>query len=313
MTGSLEYHEINRAHGVAGWRTVLGTVLLLILFLWLPVVVSVPFLAGLTIDGASQQRITDFFNLDPVTPGNLAYLDLGLATAIGSAMFVAWLIHGHQAPRWLLSVAGRIRWRWFLTCLGLAVITLVVTLAVSAILPAGSSETQMSGPVHDFTRQTFWFVVVIVVLTPFQAAGEEFAFRGYLTQAWGGWASLRSRRWGRVVAVVVPALFFALAHGLGQDVPVFFDRFAFGVVAGILVIATGGLEAGLAMHVLNNLVAFGVALAFGDITTTLTEASGSWWMIVSTLTQSLVFAALVLWAARRQNVALRFGPQAPPL
>jgi len=313
MTGCLEYHEINRAHGVAGWRTVFGTVLLLILFLWLPVVVSVPFIIGLMIDGADQQRITDFLALDPVTPGNLAYLDLGLATAIGSSMFVAWLMHGHQAPRWLLSVAGRIRWRWLLTCLGLAVITLVVTLGVAALLPDSAGETSMSGSLNDFTRQTFWFVVVIGVLTPLQAAGEEFAFRGYLTQAWGGWASLRSRTWGRCVAVVVPAFLFALAHGLGQDVPVFFDRLAFGLVAGFLVIVTGGLEAGLAMHVLNNVVAFGVALAFGDMTSALTDSTGSWWMIVSTLTQSLVFAGLVLWAARRRGVALRFGTDARPL
>ena len=66
--------------------------------------------------------------------------------------------------------------------------------------------------------------------------------------------------------MLVPALLFALAHGLGQSAPVFFDRFAFGVVAGILVIRTGGLEAAIAMHVLNNFLAFGLALRFGDMT-----------------------------------------------
>ena len=35
-------------------------------------------------------------------------------------------------------------------------------------------------------------------------------------------------------------------------------------------ITTGGLEAGIAMHVLNNFLAFGAALAFGDMTTALT-------------------------------------------
>ncbi|WP_447646819.1 CPBP family intramembrane glutamic endopeptidase [Nocardioides zeae] len=43
----------------------------------------------------------------------------------------------------------------------------------------------------------------------------------------------------RTLAVVVPALLFALAHG-AQDPPVFFDRFAFGLAAGVLVILTGG-------------------------------------------------------------------------
>ena len=64
---------------------------------------------------------------------------------------------------------------------------------------------------------------------------------------------------------LVPAVLFALAHGLGQSVPIFFDRLAFGLVAGLLVVLTGGLEAGIAMHVLNNWVAFGLTLAFGDM------------------------------------------------
>ena len=101
---------------------------------------------------------------------------------------------------------------------------------------------------------------MIVLLTPFQAAGEEYLFRGYLTQAFGG-------LFHRVVVSPssCPPFLFGLAHGLGQSIPVFFDRFAFGLVAGVLVVLTGGLEAGIAMHVLNNWLAFGLALAFGDM------------------------------------------------
>ena len=129
---------------------------------------------------------------------------------------------------------------------------------------------------------------MIVVLTPLQAAGEEYVFRGYLTRPSAG--SFRSR-W---VAVVVPAFLFGLAHGLGQSIPVFFDRFAFGLVAGVLVVLTGGLEAGIAMHVLNNWLAFGLALAFGDMASTLNPTGGSWWSIPVTLTQSLVYLGLAV-------------------
>ena len=141
---------------------------------------------------------------------------------------------------------------------------------------------------------------MVLLLTPLQAAGEEYAFRGYLTQAFGG---LLGSRW---LAVLGPALLFALAHG-AQDLPVFFDRFAFGVVSGVLVIATGGLEAGIAMHVLNNWLAFGLALAFGDMASTLNPTGGSWWSIPVTLTQSLAFLGLTLLAARRMGVATRTG------
>ena len=74
---------------------------------------------------------------------------------------------------------------------------------------------------------------------------------------------------------MVPAILFALAHGLGQSAPIFFDRFAFGLVAGTLVILTGGLEAGIAMHVLNNWLAFGLALAFGDMGSSLNPTGGT--------------------------------------
>ena len=40
-------------------------------------------------------------------------------------------------------------------------------------------------------------------------------------------------------------------------------------------IRTGGLEAGIAMHVLNNFWRFGLALAFGDMASTLNPTGGA--------------------------------------
>ena len=48
------------------------------------------------------------------------------------------------------------------------------------------------------------------------------------------------------------------------------------------------------MHVLNNFLAFGLALAFGDMAETLNPTGGSWWNIPLTLTQSLVYLGLAL-------------------
>ena len=66
------------------------------------------------------------------------------------------------------------------------------------------------------------------------------------------------------MALLVTSGLFALAHG-AQNFPLFFDRFAFGLMAGLTVILVGGLEAGIALHILNNLLAFAVAIAFGDL------------------------------------------------
>ena len=142
----------------------------------------------------------------------------------------------------------------------------------------------------------------MLLLTPLQAAGEEYAFRGYLTQAFGGLVRHPA------VAVVVPSILFALAHGVGQSWPIFFDRLAFGLVAGTLVILTGGLEAGIAMHVLNNWAAFGLALAFDDMSDVLTPTGGTWWSVPVTLTQSLVYLGLAVLVCRRRRLQTTTNP-----
>ena len=78
-------------------------------------------------------------------------------------------------------------------------------------------------------QQDFWgFLVVIVLTSPIQAAAEEIFFRGYLMQALG---SLVARPW---FGVVVSSVVFALLHGV-QNLPLFVDRLAFGLLAALLV------------------------------------------------------------------------------
>ncbi len=305
----LEYHLIHRLGrwGRHGWvRPMIGVIAAVVLLFVLAQVVALGFAVGFAINGTGigdgLERLSD---TDHVTPSSLAYLNLTLAGAIPATMIVTRFVHGLR-PGWLGSVLPRIRWRWLLICLGLAVIALFATLVVGAFLPAqGGDGTDVDGGLNAWTTTVRDFVIVVVFLTPLQAAGEEYAFRGYLTQVFGG---LFRRRWA---AVLLPAVLFALSHG-AQDLPVFFDRFAFGVVAGILVIATGGLEAGIAMHVLNNFLAFGLALAFSDMSSALNPTGGSWWTIPVTLTQSLVYLALAIWAARRFGVRTTAQGGPPP-
>ncbi len=300
--GGLPYHRIQRGVDGAGgwWRPLAG-----ILSLAFGVVVLAPFvvLAGFAVWYAATggdldlDRLTD---TDHVTPAGLAYVFLVLASSIPVTWLVARVLHGLPL-RWLTSVAGRIRWRWLAACFGLAVLALIATVVVSGLLPdQGASD--LSGEVTDWSSTTRDFLLIVLLLTPLQAAGEEYAFRGYLTQAFGG---LTRRTW---VAVLVPAVLFALAHGLGQSWPIFFDRFAFGLVAGTLVILTGGLEAGIAMHVLNNWLAFGLALTYDEMDSTLNPTGGTWWSIPVTLTQSLVYLGLTVYVGRRMGVQTTTRP-----
>lgn len=302
----LPYHLLQRGGRPGVWRPIVGVVALGAAFVVIvPLLLQVPFAVGLALTGRDVidglDRLLDF---DDPTPLGLAYLNLSLACAIPVAWLLTRVLHGLR-PGWLASVAPRIRWRWMLVCFGLAFVALFATVVVSAMVPASTDDVQMSGELNEFTSTTRDYLLIVLLLTPLQAAGEEYAFRGYLTQAFG---NVVGRRWA---AVLFPALLFALAHG-SQSAPVFFDRFAFGVVAGLAVVLTGGLEAGIAMHVLNNWLAFGFALAFSDMASTLNPTGGSWWSIPVTLTQSLVYLGLVVWVARgmrlRETTETPAGP-----
>lgn len=305
----LEYHQLQRS-GRSGWGwAFLGVLCTLVgVFVIAPSIVSIPFVAGYVAAGHPSAGVKAALGTHPVHPLGLAYVNLTLAAAIPVVLLVSWAIHG-LAPGWVVSVVRRFRVGWFGASLACAVIALGATLVVSSIVPSYPGDTSISSHHNAFTSTTLAFALVVLFLTPLQAAGEEFLFRGYLTQAFGG---LFGRRW---VAVVLPAVLFTLAHSqswvtsgselFGQPYSALVDRLAFGLVSGILVIATGGLEAGIAMHVLNNFLAYGLALAFGDMTQTLNPSGSSWWDLPVTLTQSLVFLGLVVWLARRRGVETR--------
>ena len=72
---------------------------------------------------------------------------------LAAAIPITWLLirtlHGLK-PRWLASVLPRLRWRYFVVCLGLAFVALFATLVVTAVLPAQDTGTEMSGHPNDF-------------------------------------------------------------------------------------------------------------------------------------------------------------------
>lgn len=142
---------------------------------------------------------------------------------------------------WLVSVWAGPRWRYLVACL---LVSIIVFAAYVATLPLRGQPLVLH-PQPGFGA----FLAVIVLTSPLQAIAEEVFFRGYLLQAFGGFA--RSP-WPGIVA---SALVFALFHG-AQNVPLFVSRFVFGLLAAWLVVRTGGLEAGIAAHVVNNLFAF---------------------------------------------------------
>jgi membrane protease YdiL (CAAX protease family) len=306
-----EYQQMLRTWTFSWWKPIVGILMLLVgMMVVAPLVLLPVLIIGVMVEGGPfWESFAEAGTFSDVGPAALLYLNLSL----GALILVCWGIMRvlHQMrPRWLTSVVPKMRWRFFLVCLGLSVLALIAMMVVDALLP-GTQSADLGGEVNAFTGTTVALAVIVLLTTPLQAAGEEYAFRGYLMQAVGSIFPPGNLWLSRSLALVVPAVLFALAHGV-QNFPLFFDRFMFGLIAGWLVMRTGGLEAGIAMHILNNFLAFGFALLFSDLTETLNVSEVGWSNIPLTLAQSLTYAALVLFVARRMNLQRRTQPPEPP-
>jgi uncharacterized protein len=299
------YPLMLRTWTYAWWRPVVGVLVVVLGMLVVVPVLLLPLLAALVAldhHGSFSSAFEDAASLKHVTWQGMLYLNLALAGLVPVTWGVVRWLH-RMRPRWLMSVKPGIRWRFFWACFGLAVVAMIAQAVVGTLLPTDPNDLGSSP--HHLTSRIVSLGLVVLFTTPLQAMGEEYAFRGYAMQAFG---ALSRRPW---VAIVISATLFALAHGV-QNAPLFLDRFTFGLMAGYVVYRTGGLEAGIALHIWNNLVAFGFALLLGNIDDSLNVTEISWWNIPLTITQNGVYLVLVLLVARSMGLGNRSTPPVVP-
>ncbi len=226
------------------WRSLLGALVGVSMFLLLTGVISQALVTLFWAPTAATTSYTSYYGeaFAFQRPVGMLATNLGIAVLIPISWALMLGVH-QMRPRWLSSVRPGIRWRYLLGCLVIAVVSLNGVMLLSTL----------DEPLRFAPQAGFWgFLVVIVLTSPLQAVAEEVFFRGYLMQALG---SLVAQPW---FGVVVSAVVFALLHGV-QNVPLFASRLAFGLLAGLLVWRTGGLEAGIAAHIVNNVFAYTIA------------------------------------------------------
>jgi membrane protease YdiL (CAAX protease family) len=277
-----------------------GLLVLVVLALGLlPILALVVPVAWAIADGHQTTYYLNHLSDKTVTTPVLAYTNV----VLGGLAIAAWttirIVH-RMRPRWLSSVVPGLRWRWLGLCAGLALGILLVQALAAVIFSNDSTAADAASS----TRSQVTLAFVVLLTTPLQAAGEEYFFRGYVNQAIG--AYFRSP----LPPMVLSSVLFALAHGT-QNAPLFVDRLSFGLVAAFVVWRTGGLEAGIAWHVVNNLVVLLYAVATHTMSSTLLISQVSWGAAVLDVAVLVVFAAAVIkLAQRRQLQRLTTAPPA---
>ncbi len=226
--------------------------------------------------------------------------NLLLAAGIPLAMLAIWIGHGWR-PRWVASVAGGMRWRWL-------VVTSAVALAVQVVATSGASSPWTASRPGVGTN-VVWLLVVVLVTTPLQAAGEEYFFRGWLTQTVGSW--VRGALVSAVLTAALASTLFALAHG-SQNLWLFVDRFAFGLLASYLTWRTGGLEAAIGAHAVNNIVVFVPTILTGGMASALTATDVPAWVVGADVAVMVVVGVVVVRLADRMGIQRLYRPVLVP-
>lgn len=299
------YPRTWRAPAIRWWRPVVAILAGVAAFVALSIVFGLAgVVAGMLLDPDRTRAVIAAAGRGEIMMTPILFLanNLSLALLTPLSMLLAWAF-SRQRPGWLSSVIGRFRWGWFGWCLLIAVpFWLLLSLLEWWFWPAGEPL--------NVNPDTWFMIATIVLTTPLQAAGEEYAMRGYLNKALGWFTS--NRTVGLSLGAVGSSVVFMLIHGAGDNwLNLFY--FTFGMAACYLTWRTGGLEAAVAVHVVNNLVAM-AALPFVDISTVFNREQGTGDpSVLIHIGVMLVVVAIIDRLAVRRGIQREYAPKPTPL
>ncbi|WP_279432327.1 CPBP family intramembrane glutamic endopeptidase [Aeromicrobium phragmitis] len=281
------------------WRLPVAAVLAAVTYGIVSVALAMVLILGVALDSGSLDAVDAVMErlagIDLGDPGLFAFLMVSVIVMAPSAWLPVRILWREHA-RYLLSVEGRLRWGWMMRCAGLSL--LVIGAAIAIAVAAGVAD---SGGVEwtPFTARSALMIALVLLLTPLQSAAEEYVFRGAGLQLVGSW--VRSP----VLPIIATTLVFAAGHlyqfwGL-------VDVALFGLAAAWLTIRTGGLEAAIAAHVVNNVLLFLLGVV-GLIDPTGGEAVGAL-DVLPTAVSMVVLVFVVTWQAERVGLVTTRAPQ----
>ena len=236
--GTLPDHPFGVHFRMARWKSLIVLIAIpLTLFVTQILVFQIP----VAIEGPADP------NRPSLTPLTIAAA--GVSTAV-TAVLMTLLVAALAKVSWraVFSHTRRFDWRRVGTyLLGSALLVGLSILVTVLIAPAslGWGSFAIGGT-------TIAIMLVTLVATPLQSAGEEIAFRGALIPAAGSW--FRNTRVAVAFGIVVSGVLFALIH-VTLDPWLLAYLMVFSACTAAMGLLSGGLEAAMAFHVANNVIA----------------------------------------------------------
>lgn len=299
---ALPFHRLWRGSpGYRWWKPLVFGILAIIFGFTLSTAVSlfafIPMMAGGSIEELAElsEKVLVIDTQEPL----LLFTQLASIVVWIPAIFLAAWAVGLKPVGRLFSVTFRLRLSLLGLTLGPALVSLLFMQGASILygmvtLPAdqaGAEPTVASG--FDPTTALI-SVGIILLFVPLQAAAEEFMFRGAMMQVLGAWIK------NPVIPILAPTVLFAFAHL--YDPWALLQVAAIGVTAAWLSWRTGGLEAAISIHTVNNLFVFLLLSSGVTGETAQQNETGSDWVALLVQVLSLaLYAWLVLWIFRRRG------------
>lgn len=293
----LPYHRLGLAdHRHRPWAPLIEGALSGGIYLGASIFFTVALLLGMLV---FRPELTDTFmtgdpnQMNMADPWLLVLLFGSVAIWLPIALFARWVMR--PRPMGLIwSVTGRIRWKYLFITLGVAAaIYLVIQVGLSLLLSALAPQEQGL----ELEPQPWWWLSLILMLliVPIQCTAEEVVFRGYLAQMLGRW--LRHP----LFAILLPVPLFMLGHL--YDIWGQLSVGMMALVAGWVVWRTGGLEAAIALHVVNNIFA-SLTVLFVPFDPEAQAESVGWFGFLVTAVMQVSFGLLAIWIAKRSGLAV---------
>lgn len=257
------YTQFYRTPRNRWWKGLVSIVVVLTVFLVASLVLG---LIAMLIDAFTGASDPEALMSGEVSMTPLLLLSVNLTVIVTTLLAALLHVFLHRQPlgTWH-SVTGRFRWRWFGTSALVIVPVFVVYVGVFTFLDPGSSSWSVDGT-------AIAFLVVVLLTTPFQAAGEEYLFRGVIQRAAGSWVSGPTA--SLILGTAVSAVAFSIMH-FAADVWLIVYYLIVGVTMSLLTQVTGGLESSVLMHAVNNTLLFIPAIFLGQMDSGFDRSAGT--------------------------------------